>query len=339
MTEVKFSRILVTGGLGFIGSSVSERLLQKGSEVTIVDSGVSNVVKAEYFLDKYDSVKIAKTYISDYFDNGLNVFDYDLLIHTASPVGPASILQCTGRIGSEIVSASSRVAKVCQQSNTPLIYLSSGEVYGRSGMLREDAEIRVPPYYNARIEYALAKLTSEAMIVNNKTLGLRAAVIRPFNVVGPRQSRAGGFVMPTFVQQALGNRPLTVFGSGKQKRAFLAVDDLVNFLTEYVDDDLLDRCIVCNVGNPNNETTIEGLARRIIELLGSQSEIAYVDPKSIYGPLYFEAESFDKLPDVSKATSSGWKPRLSLDDIIEGIAEHYKLNRDARGADARTQRD
>jgi nucleoside-diphosphate-sugar epimerase len=335
MVGMRYKRVLVTGGLGFIGSSISEHFLQKGCQVTIVDSRVSHVVDAECLLSKYHSAKIVQAAISDYLGNRLDVSDYDLLIHTASPVGPASILQYAGNIGSEIVSTTSQIIGACLESRTPLVYFSSAEVYGKSGMLREKDEIRVPPYYNTRIEYALAKLTCEAMVINSKTQGLNSVVIRPFNVAGPRQSRAGGFVMPTFVQQALGNRPLTVFGSGKQKRAFLSVDDVVNFVANHVDDNLLSRCEVYNLGNPGNGTTIEGLAIGIIELLESQSEIVYVDPKSIYGPLYFEAESFEKLPDVSKAISLGWKPRLSLDKIISETAKYYRFNRDTRGADAR----
>jgi nucleoside-diphosphate-sugar epimerase len=140
--------------------------------------------------------------------------------------------------------------------------------------------------------------------------------------------------MPTFVQQALGNKPLTVFRSGKQKRAFLGVSDLVNFIAKYMNNGLFNSDVI-NVGNPNNATTIEGLAKRIIELLESHSKIVYVDPQSIYGPLYFEAESFEKLPDITKATSLGWVPNQSLDDIILETAKYYSLNKDTRGADAR----
>jgi len=193
----------------------------------------------------------------------------------------------------------------------------------------------VPPYYNARIEYALAKLTSEAMIGNSQHRGLRAIVIRPFNVAGPRQSRAGGFVLPTFVQQALGDRPLTVFAGGRQTRAFLGIDDLVGFVARHVDDRLFEQPALYNVGNPDNATTIQALAERVIRLLGSRSTIVQVDPKSVYGPLYFEAESVEKVPAIGKATALGWSPAQSLDAIIAQCAEYYRTHQDPRGSDAR----
>ena len=102
-------------------------------------------------------------------------------------------------------------------------------------MLAEGDDIIVPTHYNARLEYAIAKTLTEAATINSRHRGLRGFVIRPFNVAGPRQSRAGGFVMPTFVQQALAGRPLTVFAGGGQERAFLSATDLARFITDHAD--------------------------------------------------------------------------------------------------------
>jgi len=332
---VNYENVLITGGLGFIGSTVSEALLERGSHVTILDSKVSNVVEEDDFLSKYESVEIVRKPISRFFTNGLDISDHALVIHAASFVGPASVIRYQGKMAHEIVSSTSKIIDACLKSDVPLVYFSSAEVYGKSGILREDSEARIPPYYNARIEYALAKLTCEAMVINSQVQGLRSVVVRPFNVAGPRQSREGGFVMPTFVQQALGNKPITVFGSGKQKRAFLAASDLAEFLVDYIDDKVLSDQKIYNVGNPNNATTINDLARRVKELLGSRSQIVHIDPQTIYGPLYFEAESFEKLPDISNATALGWSPKLSLDEIILQTADFYRSRRDTRGADAR----
>ncbi len=326
--------VVITGGLGFIGSAVAERFVERGSHVKIIDSKVSNVVDVDAFRDRSD-VDIVETSVDGFFSNGEGITGADLLIHAASFVGPASIIRYQGTIGQGIVSDTSKVIRACLRSGVPLVYISSAEVYGRSGILKEDSDIRVPPYYNARIEYALAKLTSEAMVLNSCMQGLRSTVIRPFNVVGPRQSREGGFVMPTFVQQALGDRPLTVFGSGQQKRAFLGVKDLAEFLCEYVDDGVLGDQKIYNVGNPDNSTTIRGLAERVIRLLSSKSRIEHVDPKSIYGPFYYEAESFEKLPNTQTAEALGWSPKQSLDQIILETADFYKNHQDTRGADAR----
>jgi nucleoside-diphosphate-sugar epimerase len=332
---MKPERVVITGGLGFIGSTVTEYMLEKGSEVTVVDSLLSNVLEPSTLISTYNSANVVETTIAEYLANGTDIADFDLLIHAASFVGPASILQYQGTIGQEIVSDTSRIIKSCLKADVPLIYFSSAEVYGKSGILREGSDIRVPPYYNARIEYALAKLTSEAMVINSRNQGLNGVVIRPFNVAGPRQSRAGGFVMPTFVQQALGNKPITVFGTGKQKRAFLGASDLANFLANYISDGMLTNGSIYNIGNPANATTIEDLARKVVKILDSQSEITYMDPKSVYGPLYYEAESFEKLPDIKNARKLGWEPKKTLEDIILETASYYRNNQDTRGADAR----
>jgi nucleoside-diphosphate-sugar epimerase len=327
--------VVITGGLGFIGSTVTEYLLEKGSQVTIVDSLLSNVIEPSSLMSSYGNADVVETTIADYLANGSDLSDHDMLIHAASFVGPASILKYQGTIGQEIVTDTSRIIKACLKAEVPLIYFSSAEVYGKSGILREGSDIRVPPYYNARIEYALAKLTSEAMVINSRNQGLDGVVIRPFNVAGPRQSRAGGFVMPTFVQQALGGKPITVFGSGKQKRAFLGATDLANFLANYISKDIMTNGNIYNIGNPDNAITIEDLAKRIVSILKSQSEITYLDPQSVYGPLYYEAESFEKLPDIENAKKLGWKPLQTLDDIILETANFYRKNQDTRGADAR----
>jgi nucleoside-diphosphate-sugar epimerase len=257
------------------------------------------------------------------------------LVHAASYVGPASILAYQGALGAEIIDSSRDVVRCCVKDKLPLVYVSSAEVYGTSGILVENADVRVPPYYNARIEYALAKLTCEAMVLNNAVNHLRSMVIRPFNVAGPLQSRAGGFVMPTFVQQALGGHPITVFDTGRQTRAFLASSDLAAFLAGFVDEKTLSEPRVFNVGNPDNAITMLALAHRVRELVGSDSEIVMTSGVEVYGPRYREAESIEKVPDISRATSLGWRPERSLDDIILETVDFYRSSADTRGADAR----
>jgi nucleoside-diphosphate-sugar epimerase len=327
-------RIVVTGGLGFIGSATCERLLQAGEHVTIVDSMVSNVVTPQHFTARFAKAQVIVATVADYFSQRPSLSRDDVVIHAASLVGPAGILTYAGSIGSDLVASTARVIDVCAPGGVPLVYLSSAEVYGRSGALDESADARVPARYNARIEYALGKLTCEAMIVNSRQRGLRATIVRPFNVVGPRQNRAGGFVMPTFVQQALAGERLTVFGTGQQQRAFTAVDDIVNFLIgpaiAAVDGDMH----TFNVGNPGNSIAIIDLANRIRQLLRSPSDILFTAGDKVHGPLYFEAESFSKLPDITRARTMGWEPSRSLDDIILDTARFYRTQGPGCSADA-----
>jgi UDP-glucose 4-epimerase len=137
------------------------------------------------------------------------------------------------------------------------------------------------------------------------------------------------------VQQALQGLPMTVFASGLQKRAFLSVFDLTRFILEHLTDEAFDDPKVYNVGNPYNTTEIYGLAQRIKEMTGSESDIVYADATKIYGPQYEEAESFEKLPELKNAAELGWQPRMDLDALIEETITYYKVNSDLRGANAR----
>ena len=332
---MQYATPIVTGGLGFIGSAISEHLLSHGAHVTIVDSLISNVVESDYLKDRFPQTSVSTLSVEDFFSPDRDLGRCDVVIHAASLVGPASLLTYGGQIAPAIICATAKVIDACIRQQVPLIYFSSAEIYGKSGKLSESADARVPASYNARIEYALGKLASEAMIRNSLARGLRAVVIRPFNVVGPRQSRAGGFVMPTFVQQALEGQPLTIFGSGDQQRAFTSVTDIVDFVVRYSPRAFESGVATVNLGNPHNGITIRALAERVISLLKSRSKLTFTDGATVYGPSYFEAESFLKLPDIELATSLGWSPAKHLDQIILDTADFYRAHRDARGADAR----
>jgi nucleoside-diphosphate-sugar epimerase len=327
--------VLVTGGLGFIGSFVTEAFVGVGDRVTVVDSCVSSVIEGDDLNAPAGSVEVITKSVEDYLVEVGDLNDFDMVVHCASYVGPASILGFAGQLGPAIVGTTAKVIEKCIAADIPLVNFSSAEIYGKSGILREDGDIRVPPYFNPRIEYALGKLTAEAMCINSKHQGLRSATIRPFNVAGPRQSRYGGFVMPTFVQQALQGLPMTVFASGLQKRAFLSVFDLTRFILDHLTDEAFDDPKVYNVGNPYNTTEIYALAERIKEMTGSESDIVYADATKIYGPQYEEAESFEKLPELKNAAELGWQPRMDLDALIEETITYYKVNSDLRGANAR----
>ena len=325
----------MTGGLGFVGSFISEAFAQRGDHVTVVDSCVSSVVEAEELQAPSGSVEFVGESVEDYLVKIGSLDGFDMVVHCASYVGPASILQYAGQLGPANVNTPSMDIEKCIQADIPMVNFSSAEIYGKSGLLQEDGDIRVPPYFNPRIEYALGKLTAESMCMNSKDRGLRSATIRPFNVAGPRQSRFGGFVMPTFVQQALEGRPLTVFASGLQKRAFLSVTDLCRFVTDHLDDAAFRNPRVYNVGNPNNETEVYALAERVKSMTGSESDIIYADSTAIYGPQYEEAESFEKLPEIKNAASLGWAPKVTLDELIDETIQYYRSHADMRGMNAR----
>jgi len=329
MNSAGGQRVVVTGGLGFIGSHVVDALLDAGHHVRVIDSMQAAVTDgAEYQHDP--RCEIYKESIVEYFGRGRDFAGFDRVIHAASPVGPAGILPMQGRLGGEIVTSTQLVIDGCLEAGASLCAFSSAEVYGRSGLLSETDDVIVPSRHNARLEYAIAKRLTETMAINARHHGLVATVVRPFNVTGSRQSRAGGFVLPTFVQQALAGEPLTVFAGGTQIRAFLAASDLTRFVVEHLDDALAHGAPVFNVGKPGNATSIWSLAERVVRMLGSDSPIEHRDAREIHGPLYEEAESLEKLPVEGAAAAIGWRPQVGLDALIVETAEFYRSHGDLR---------
>ena len=325
--------VTVTGGLGFIGSFVVDGLLAAGHEVEVIDSMVAAVTDGREY-DRHPRCIVHRESISEYFQSGKDFHGADRVIHAASLVGPAGILQYQGRLGGEIVTSAQQVIDACLEAGAALCTFSSAEVYGRSGLLAEADSIVVPTHYNARIEYAIGKTLTEAMTINSRAHGLEGIVVRPFNVAGPRQSRAGGFVLPTFVQQALAGEPLTVFAGGTQIRAFLAASELARFVVENMDAAFESGEPIFNLGNPANAVSVWSLAERVVRLLGSDSEIEHRDAREIHGPLYEEAESFEKVPVLGAAAAVGWEPRVGLDELIVQTADFYRRHADFRATGA-----
>jgi nucleoside-diphosphate-sugar epimerase len=267
---------------------------------------------------------VLPTSVEDFFTSGGTLAGAERVVHAASLVGPAGILRFAGQLGHDIVRSCQMIIDQCIEHDVPMVDFSSAEVYGRSGELAEKDTIEVPVDYSVRIEYAVAKTLTEAMVANSRHRGLRGIVIRPFNVTGPRQSERGGFVMPTFVQQALAGDDITVFATGEQLRAFLSVTDLTRFITDHVDAALDSGELIYNIGNPTNKISVRGLADRVKEMAGSDSTIVYADAKKIHGDLYEEAESFEKTPVLGAALRVGWAPTVGLDALIAETIDYYR---------------
>lgn len=257
----------------------------------------------------------------------------DLVIHAASPVGPAGILGLAGDIIQQIVEPTSAVCDACNTGDggVPLIHISTSEVYNASGVNSEGDDLIAPSTPSARGEYAVGKIAAEYIVRQRSRLdGFPALVIRPFNVAGARQPREKGFVIPTFVEQALAGEPLTVFGKGDQKRSFMSVADFCRFVaivTEPQDAEPFSLRHawprVVNVGNANNVTTIDDLAYRISGRVGTHRGGAYMNHISgndVHGPEWSEAAGYHKVPDTLAARTFGWEPLDDLDAIIDATA-------------------
>ena len=313
--------VLITGGLGFVGSHLTDALLAEGSRVTIVDNCQTNAVEpgaysstCQVLVEKIETAQSKLTPAAGH--------KFDEIYHLASIVGPAGVLEYAGEIATSVIGSGDAAVALALQHGSRLIVASTSEVYGRSGHLSEDLDCIVSPEVTVRLEYAAAKLTSEIAVLNKaKVSELQVSVVRPFNISGPRQKPEGGFVLPRFIVAALKGEPLTVFGDGTQVRAFTDVRDIVSGLMAMMRAPRMS--LVLNLGNQDNEISILSLAHQVKRLSQSSSEIAMVDPKELFGELY--EEGIERVPNATLAFKElGWKPRYSLEQTILDTLQFYK---------------
>jgi UDP-glucose 4-epimerase len=312
-------KILVTGGLGFIGHHLVNLLLEyhSGCSITIVDNLSSTIIDYSHLKNK------AVVHILDLRNFALNPrVDFEHIYHLASPVGSLGILKKNGYIAKDILELTYKIIEITKATRARLLYVSSSEVYGHTGNHDESARKYIPTNIGTRTEYLLGKLTSEIILHNiSQTDNFTYNICRPFNIIGEHQDSSIGFVVPTFFENAIKGQDLPVFYDGLQKRSFCHVQDLVRALVQ-IQESNKDHDVF-NVGNDSNITTIKNLAHQIINLTSSNSSVVHIDPTALYGKLYVEA--FDKIPNVQKISSMiGWKPQIALDNALERVWKYYK---------------
>ncbi len=318
-------RVLVTGGFGFIGTHLVERLLgQPATSVHVVDDLRSSPIDVEAFvatLPERSRLTWDLCSLEEYHGRR-PAGPFDEIYHLAAVVGPVGVLRHGGRIAGMMVNDTERVVDFATRWGARVVDVSTSEVYGggRDGYCSEKDLKVIQPKVTIRLEYAVGKLAAEVALLNTtKVSSLQACVVRPFNVAGPRQSGKGGFVLPRFIGQALAGAPITVYGDGTMIRAFTHVIDIVDGLVAVMERGVSGEAY--NIGNPANKTSIHELARKVAELTRSRSEIVFVDPKILFGPLFEEAN--DKYPDADKAMNElGWMPKYALDRIILDVADY-----------------
>jgi len=308
--------ILVTGGLGFIGRHLIEKLNEQDNvSIDVVD----NLCNSKY--DEKNLPKVDNIYICDFNDFDFpNNKIYHEVYHLASPVGPAGVIKFGGMMGQIIINDLLKVAHYCSEHNSRLLYISTSEVYGPNKLDKQQEESLdkiVPSKYTIRLEYGVGKLLGEICLSNfRKFHDLKYFVIRPFNIVGRDQSFDAGFVIPRFTSQAMNNKDITVFNGGKQKRTFTHVYDIIDAMLLMMKSDHYGH--IYNIGNPANIITIEDLAKKVKEKTNSKSKIKYIDPKTIYGEFYEEA--WNKIPNIELAQKElNWEPKYDLDTTLDEI--------------------
>jgi len=314
-------KFLITGGSGFIGSYLAEKLLLNGHQVSIIDN-LSTGVRANLANIEGD-ISFKQGSILDEVLIDQMVAESDFVVHLAASLGVFNIVNHpldslrTNLKGTEIVlEASDKYSK-------PVLIASTSEIYGKNNKVslsEEDDRIIGHPL-RSRWSYSEAKAVDESLgyfyYLENK---LPVRIVRFFNTVGPRQVGHYGMVVPRFVSSALKNDPIKVYGSGEQIRCFCHVDDAVRALLLVMESE---QAVgqVFNVGN-NQQISIMDLAKKVIELTNSKSEIIKVPYSKAY-PEGFE-DMQRRVPDISKIKMVlGWSPQIGLNQIVQDIASFH----------------
>jgi len=317
-------RALITGGAGFIGSHLSERLLEKGFEVDVIDNlSTGRKRNISHLFDNDDFEFFQNTIMNEWLLEDL-INQSDVVYHLAAAVGVKLIIEKPVETIETNIRGTENVLKFANKARTKVLIASTSEVYGKMPheLLSESNDRQYGPTTAHRWSYAASKAIDEFLaLAYHKEYNLPIIIARLFNTVGPRQVGRYGMVLPTFVKQALKNEPITIYGDGKQSRSFTYVGDCVNVLVGLMESDEAPGQVF-NIGN-SIEITIEELAQRVKELSGSKSELNYIPYEEAYESGF--EDMYRRCPDNSKIKKLlGYKPSKSLDEIILATIDYYK---------------
>lgn len=317
-------KILVTGGAGFIGSHLSEELLNQGHHVTIIDnlstgrfSNISHIQQNQNFQYVIGTIldrRLMETLVSD----------CDQIFHLAAAVGvkyiidnPLQSLQ-TNIVGTEII------LELANKYKKKVLITSTSEIYGKSEDIpfREEADRLLGTTSISRWGYSCSKAIDEFFaLAYYREKKLPTVIVRCFNTVGPRQTGQYGMVLPKFVKAALMNHPITIFGDGKQSRCFGDVADVLNGMIALVNEPKAEGEIF-NIGN-TEEITIQDLAIKIKQMTNSKSKIEYIPYNEAYEEGFEDMRR--RIPDLTKIKEYiNYEPKYNLDKIIERVIEYYE---------------
>ena len=317
-------KYLVTAGAGFIGSHLTERLLNDGHSVTVLDNLSTGQLSNISHLLENESLKVVEGDIRQKESLEEHIQQADRIFHLAAAVGVLNIVNDPiGSMETNLV-GSSNMFSLALKYKKPIFITSSSEIYGKntSDSLSEDSDRIIGAPQKIRWSYSDSKAIIEAIAVTLfEKHGLETHIVRIFNAVGPRQRGNFGMVLPRFVAAALKNEPIEIYGTGLQTRCFSHVLDVVDGIVK------VESCTPA-AGRPVNvgvaqEISIVALARKIIELTDSSSEIRFKDYASAYEKGYEDMER--RVPNTTLLRSlTGWEPKRDVDKIIIDVAQYLK---------------
>ena len=320
---------LITGGAGFIGSHLCERLLERGDRVHVLDDLSTGSMENIRHLRGHDRFE----YTIDTAANSRLVAELvdeaDVVFHLAAAVGVDLIVESPVRTIETNVHCTEVVLAQANEKKKPVLITSTSEVYGKSTDVpfRETGDLRLGPTSIGRWAYASSKAIDEFLAIAYwRERKLPTIVVRLFNTVGPRQTGRYGMVVPRLVRQALARQPLTVYGSGEQRRCFCHVADAIDALVGVMGYEQA-YGEVFNAGS-REEVSISELAALIIKLAGSDSETSYVPYEVVYGEGFEDMPR--RVPDTSKIERlTGWSAGRTLEETIRDVIEYQRSNPEA----------
>ena len=317
-------RVLITGGAGFVGSHLSDALLQRGDEVFVLDNlstgSIDNIVhlKADprfhYTIDSVTNEPL----LAEMIDT------CDVVVHLAAAVGVKLIVEAPVHTIETNVHGTEVVLKHANKKKKLVLIASTSEVYGKSAEVpfREDADLVLGPSEKHRWAYACSKLIDEFLALAYwKERKLPVVIVRLFNTVGPRQTGQYGMVIPNFVRQALAGQPITVFGDGTQSRSFTYVGDVVRAMVALINEPAAVGHVF-NIGH-GAEISMNALAEKVKSLTSSPSEVVHIPYDRAYESGFEDMPR--RVPDTAKLQALiGFRPTVELDEILTRVIESYR---------------
>jgi UDP-glucose 4-epimerase len=326
-------KALITGGAGFIGSHLTECLLEKGHGITVIDNLSTGCLANLENVKNNPHFKFVQGDIRDNKLVGTLVETNDVVFHLAAAVGVKLIAEDPVHTIETNIGGTESVLEAANKFGTKILIASSSEVYGKSEDVPfyEDDDLVLGSTSLSRWSYACSKAIDEFLgLAFYQQYGLNVVITRFFNTIGPRQSGQYGMVVPRFVRWALENKPIQIYGTGEQKRCFCYVKDLVKAVIDLI---CCEKAAgrVYNVGS-DEEISVEELADIIIKMTGSKSKKEFVPYEVAYGrPIEDMMRRVPSLVRIKEAV--GWKPITSLAETLQVIIDSEKLKKDTSNYD------
>lgn len=310
------SRILITGGTGFIGSNLAKRLVEDGHEITIIDNlFTSSTTNIQDIISnvKYFNIDLSNKHNVNDLDNIFRLGEFDICYHLAASIGVKLIYKDSSSALHNSFNINMNLFPLFEKYNVKVIYSSTSEVYGESeeGGSKETDILKIFAPGKPRGSYACSKLMSEFLL---KSYTFPSVIVRFFNVVGKGQVSNYGHVLPKFIECAKENKPLPIFGDGQQIRSYCDIRDAIQMLILLLDNKHNGE--IYNIGNDKNKFTVFELAQNVIETLHSKSDVMIIPFEDALGKQF--EEIYIRFPNTNKIKQY-YECKYTLTDIIESL--------------------